>query len=251
MHGDGLRSFARIGLAVVFGVGGVLFVVRNMTDVSASSAPEVRRTFFADGTVWSEASFRAGVREGETRTYYEDGRLAALDTYADGQLDGPSQAFYRGGTPKHRGAYMLGVPEGEWQRWYENGQVRSLGEFDTGLAIGDWTYWFDNGQVYMEAPYEAGRVDGPVRLFAPNGVLIGEGSMLGEKRVGAWETWHLTGVREGRLEYDQGVLHGACRFWKLDGSYDELRSGLYERGARVEPLDEVPADGPVPDGADS
>jgi antitoxin component YwqK of YwqJK toxin-antitoxin module len=231
-------ALARIGLAVVLGVGLVLFVVRNLPEDPAPPEPTVRRTAYADGTTWSEVWFLDGERHGTTSTFWEDGRPATLDTYDRGRLDGSSRAHYVNGQIKHDGQYVLGYADGLWLRWYENGQLRSRGEYDTGLAVGPWTYWFDNGVVYMEAVCKGGVVDGPVRIHHPIGTLIGAGRMHGVLREGTWETWHYSGEREGQLEYENGRLHGPCRYWRIDGSYDTERSGVYEHGVRVARLDE-------------
>lgn len=250
MAADRSLALARIGLAVIFGVGILLFAVRNVTGVPELPEPTVRRTAYADGTVWSEVWFQGGERHGTTSTFWETGEPAILDTYDRGRLDGPSRAHYANGRIKHEGQYVLGYADDLWLRWYENGQLRSRGEYDTGLAVGPWTYWFDNGVVYMEAVCRGGVVDGPVRIHHPAGTLIGAGRMHGVLRDGPWETWHYTGEREGLLEYEGGRLHGPCRYWRIDGSYDADRSGLYEHGVRIASLEESAAVGAPVDADD-
>jgi antitoxin component YwqK of YwqJK toxin-antitoxin module len=46
------------------------------------------KSYFPDGSVWSETTFRAGVTNGPTLTNYSNGRLRYKGQYTDGEASG-------------------------------------------------------------------------------------------------------------------------------------------------------------------
>jgi antitoxin component YwqK of YwqJK toxin-antitoxin module len=51
---------------------------------------------------------------------------------------------------------------------------------------------------------------------------------------GPAERWYRDGSPEARGSYEAGRMEGRWEFWLPDGRPDELRSGLYRDGLRVE-----------------
>lgn len=77
----------------------------------------------------------------------------------------------------------------------------------------------------------------------PNGYPETETEMvtqaLGKDQVehGEHHAWHMNRQPAEDGSYDMGVRVGTWRFWDEEGRLDEERSGQYEKGQRVRPLE--------------
>ena len=78
--------------------------------------------------------------------------------------------------------------------------------------------YYADGKVESEVCYRAGVLHGPAHEWYPDGKQAARGTYEDGERAGEWT------------------------FWRVDGSLDAERTGLYERGRRV---------GPAQDRADS
>jgi antitoxin component YwqK of YwqJK toxin-antitoxin module len=76
--------------------------------------------------------------------------------------------------------------------------------------------FFEDGSPRSQATLRDGRLHGPAR------------------------TWHRGDRPASQGEYVDDLRQGPWRYWRPDGSLDESRSGVYERGERVAPLDAHP-----------
>jgi hypothetical protein len=74
---------------------------------------------------WCEGKDAAGVprRDGPARTFYEDGRVWIEESYRDGKLDGRFVEYHRSGAKAREGAYAVGRKTGAWTVRGETGRV--------------------------------------------------------------------------------------------------------------------------------
>ena len=65
-----------------------------------------------------------GFRNGITRTYYNDGKIESEKTYRNGKASGPFKRFYPNGKPEAVGAFLDGNRTGEWIYYNPDGTVK-------------------------------------------------------------------------------------------------------------------------------
>jgi len=85
--------------------------------------------------------------------------------------------------------------------------------------------------------------DGPAELsgerttYWPNGSPREEASYSDGLRDGSCERWHDDGTPRAVGRFEAGLMIGEWRFYGETGELLSARSGLYEAGERVSPLD--------------
>ena len=99
---------------------------------------------------WCETPEREGVeggkREGPARTYYDDGGLWVESSYRDGKLDGLFVERYRAGKKAREGAYQAGLRTGPWTFYYEDGTVQEEAGFTKGVPDGHFADYWPSGK---------------------------------------------------------------------------------------------------------
>lgn len=96
----------------------------------------------------------------------------------------------------------------------EKTTLRILTPIKNGQVHGNYEKYHRNGDLMVKATYIQG---------CPNGVMQGYYS---NGRPCRFMTW------------DHGIQHGETRWWNEDGSYDSVKSGIYENNKKVAELPE-------------
>lgn len=106
----------------------------------------VRKVYYGNGNIKTEASFKGDVPEGFCRTYYEDGRLHQEKFYRDGKLEGPFKAYDEDGGLYFVIQYQNNVQHGKDLIYYKNGNVQFEDTYVEGRRINRKTF-DQNGQL--------------------------------------------------------------------------------------------------------
>jgi antitoxin component YwqK of YwqJK toxin-antitoxin module len=87
------------------------------------------------------------------------------------------------------------------------------------------------------ATYADGVLDGLIRLWSEEGVLIEETTYSEGQKTGPSLSWYADGTpqSEGRLENGRRI--GRWTYWKSDGALNERWSGVFDDDERVSPLE--------------
>jgi len=86
-------------------------------------------------------------RQGPARTYYDDGGVWTESTYRDGLLDGPYLERYRGGAKAREGQYQAGLRAGRWVVYFEDGTTAEDATFSRGVSNGPFHAYWPNGKA--------------------------------------------------------------------------------------------------------
>lgn len=124
--------------------------------VLASCRPEVRRTHFDGGQVWTEIGWRGGRRHGAYREWYAEGTLREEGRYRAGVPDGTWRRYHPGDQPSLEEAWEDGWRHGPSAGWYEDGTRRFEGRWERGDRVGTWTWWRPDGSQDALEEWEAG-----------------------------------------------------------------------------------------------
>ena len=108
-----------------------LFVLIYCVAVFAQGST-VKKTFYPNGKVESEVTFKDSVREGEAKFYYEDGALKEERLYVNGRVAGLVKVYY------------------------PNGKLRELINIEDGKREGPTSLFDEDGKYIKDIMYENG-----------------------------------------------------------------------------------------------
>jgi antitoxin component YwqK of YwqJK toxin-antitoxin module len=133
---------------------------------------------------WCEGKdpYGNGRREGPARTWYDDGGLWIEQSFRAGTLDGPFLERHRNGKKAREGAYARGRKVGTWRVWFDSGVLEEETEWRDGSAHGAFAAFWRTGARRTEGRYCGGAQCGRWRSFDADGKQVGEVD-YGEQRL--------------------------------------------------------------------
>jgi antitoxin component YwqK of YwqJK toxin-antitoxin module len=124
---------------------------------------------------WCEAPGPDGKarREGPARSFYDDGGLWLEESYREGQRDGPSLERHRGGAPARAGSYARGQKVGRWTVWAPDGKVEEESTWKDGVLHGPFLVRWRTGALRTTGRYCLGAQCGAWKTFDEQGKELG------------------------------------------------------------------------------
>jgi antitoxin component YwqK of YwqJK toxin-antitoxin module len=182
----------------------VVWYVRNTPEGKAKS-------FYPDGRIYEEKSFKNGRLVGACRTYYRDGTLWNECFYVDGMPDGTCMTYYENQAVDTVSHYRLGGLEGDYKTFYLAGGLREEGAFKNGKKEGVWTKFYDTGEPESIEEFRNGEI---VRRRAYDS----DGNLLSDQ-VAPIPEIEVEKERIAMKYFDEGIEY--------------TRSGCYERATEA------------------
>ncbi|HRN42940.1 MAG TPA: toxin-antitoxin system YwqK family antitoxin [Vicingus sp.] len=105
------------------------------------------------------------------KRYYADGSLETEQEYKDGIQHGMSKFYYPSGNLQEEVNYVKGKPEGLFKEYYENGQLKQEVNLVNGIQQGLLTAYYENGVLETKQNYVDGKINGAYEIYHPNGEL--------------------------------------------------------------------------------
>jgi antitoxin component YwqK of YwqJK toxin-antitoxin module len=152
---------------------------------------ETRRTYFSDGSPWSETRFLDGQPDGLWIVWFKNGRKQSEGEYRLGLMRGLWKTWNEDGTLMLEATYERGKLEGAWLERWPNGQSKSRGTYESGQPEGLWTEWYENGVKSLEGHYVASGKDS-------------QGNVLAGGKDGEWIGWRRDGSEIRRDTFERG-----------------------------------------------
>lgn len=132
---------------------------------------------------------------------------------------------------------------GEWRKHGafvfrdDRGELTASGSYEDGLETGAWSETYEDGSR-GRGNYAAGSRTGEWNTFHSNGAPQDSGVYERGLRTGLWVSRRADGTLLREARYREGQLHGEVVWYGLDGrTWEPRRSGIYEAGEKVAPLD--------------
>ena len=181
---------------------------------------KIKKEYFENGVLKSEANFRGSRRDGVTRRYYENGFLMIEANFRNGEPHGKFREYYENNN-------MMA------EEVYDGGQLIIQKRFDRNGKLNDVARrYYQNGQIRIEAGFREGKPEGITREYHENGSLMAEeyyrnGTLISKK---GYDTsgMLMTCLKE---YYDNGHMRNETDFH--EGIYKEyFRSGAIKIDAR-------------------
>jgi TonB family protein len=100
-----------------------------------AQATQVKKTFYPNGKVESEVTYKDSVREGEAKFYYENGTLKEERLYVNGRVAGLVKVYYPNGKLKELINIEDGKREGPTSIFDEDGKYIKDIMFENGIRV--------------------------------------------------------------------------------------------------------------------
>jgi antitoxin component YwqK of YwqJK toxin-antitoxin module len=209
------------------------------------------RTYFDNGRIESEKTYRNDNLQGYEKFYNKSGSLVLKQLYNDGKLvDKGNQdtlniveriIYDDNKRIVKKGYYREDVPVGIHREYDENGKVKNAFVYDEkgrivsqgiinedGSREGKWNYFFDDGEVKSEGLYQNNRQIGEWRFFFRGGKPEQIGNFSNGVLSGIWK-WFYENGKDLRIEnYVKGKRDG--NFFEFSENGDTVTKGLYVEG---------------------
>lgn len=184
---------------------------------------EVRKDYYADGTVKIAASYnKEGKLEGVRREYAEDGTIDRSYIFKNGIMIGEGIVTEKG------------ERDGYWKEYYDSGVLKAEGKYDKDIKVGSWKFYHPSGNVSQEGMYDKkGKPEGEWRWYYDSGALLRAENYFNGLLDGTMTEFDEAGKEISRGEYIEGLENGD---WfvevgdsRIDGKYsDGMRNGLWK-----------------------
>lgn len=106
-----------------------------------------------DGSLVSEESYEAGVKNGCSKLFFPDGVLADSTTWKNGKMEGLSEQYYSDGKIKVRSSYRNGEKQDAFNTYFMSGQTMISGHYLNDHPDGHWIYYNEKGEIVRTEDY--------------------------------------------------------------------------------------------------
>lgn len=142
----------------------ITIISSNFSTIRSQSKNGAFKSYYENGKVKSDETYKNGRKIGICKYYYENGKLQYEESYNDnGIARGIFNSYYNGGQLESSYTYQDGQKHGVFKEYYEDGKLREDGKYEYGKRI----YYpkGDNGLSSNESNNNASinREDGSVK----------------------------------------------------------------------------------------
>ncbi|MDP1621786.1 MAG: hypothetical protein Q8M08_05550 [Bacteroidales bacterium] len=184
-------------------------------------------TFYENGNLKSEVTFKDDLKNGYYKEYTVTGDLLKILKYVNDVVQPEAEEiqklevqneYYPDGTLRISAMFRNGIPEGIKREYSPDGHVEKAYLYKNGVIIGEGVVKDD------------GERDGPWKDLYPDGSLKAEGNYNNGKQTGEWKYYHANGNIEQTGKFNKlGKLDGPWR-WYFDNGLlskeENYRNGL-------------------------
>jgi antitoxin component YwqK of YwqJK toxin-antitoxin module len=114
------------------------------------------RSFYPNGQMASEMTYRNDTLVGKEKIYYENGKLSGEFFLVDGKYHGDFKYYFESGKLKQEGKYVDHAIKGELKSYYESGQLKETVIMENNLEKGPFTEYHENGKMKTKGEYAGG-----------------------------------------------------------------------------------------------
>ncbi len=185
----------------------------------------VSKYYFTDGRIEKEVSYWNGEREGEFKRYSFDGQLVSIVFY---NSDQPVQYTYQGKDQKLVPAIAIPGGSGKVKTFYANGNVSTEMEFKDGLLNGPYKVFHPNGKVYYEEEnLVCGETNGRLTEYYPTGQVRHSYNYVYDKVTGPYKEYYENGKLSEEGIFYEGQLHGPRKLYDATGKLTSTQHIYY------------------------
>jgi antitoxin component YwqK of YwqJK toxin-antitoxin module len=185
-------------------------------------------TFYDNGTLKAEVTYRDGMKNGYLKEYAENGDLLRINKFIDDEIQNEAaeiqkldiqNEYYPNGKVKVSAMFRNGIPEGVRREYGADGNVEKAYLYKNGVIAGEGIVKDD------------GNRDGPWKDFYAGGSLKAEGNYVNGIQTGEWKYYHQNGKIEQTGRFGkQGKYEGTWKWYFDNGQL--LKEENYRNGLR-------------------
>lgn len=99
------------------------FIVLLLSLIIFSSATEIKKEYYKDGSIWTEAEYKNNMKNGILKVYYPSGQLAMHKFYINDKTEGFIIEYYKNGLVKSITPHQKNKPNGTARRYCKDGSL--------------------------------------------------------------------------------------------------------------------------------
>jgi antitoxin component YwqK of YwqJK toxin-antitoxin module len=168
---------------------------------------EIQKTFDAGGNLKTSVPLVNGKKHGIEKNY-SGGVLYSEVSYKDGIKDGYVKTYYSDGSLSSSCIYVNGKQEGSYKNFYQSGKLKDEIPFVHGERQGIQKSYFENGNLSKEVPMVDGWIEGVEKEYWENGSLKSAVSRKRSTKDGLSVEYYRDGSVKSEARYKMGVLQG-------------------------------------------
>ena len=166
-HTSNSTSGAWTVILIIVGVV-LFFVLKSAWD----NREHVRKTYYADGGIKTEQTYKYKKLNGVSKFYLSDGKIEKQQTYKDGKLDGVSVTYYENGNIKSKENYKQDKLNNVSKYYFENGNIEKEVTYKNNKKNGTSKIYYPNGQLHSEAMMQNNQLNGTSILYDEKGRVL-------------------------------------------------------------------------------
>lgn len=184
--------------------------------------------YWKNGSIKSEITYRGGMMNGRAAWYYESGKIQMECYYKDNMLEGKSTRWFENGLKEAECYYKDNKLDGVYITWsMESNIVLDIKSYKAkeenymnGVLQGPYKVWHPNGQLKIEGFYNNGKFDGKWQYRDENGIKIGEGDFTNGS--GKQVAWYINGKKMRETSYKDNMRDGEEAYYCENGSVEKI-----------------------------
>ncbi|MEN9443578.1 MAG: hypothetical protein RIS47_468 [Bacteroidota bacterium] len=127
------------------------------------------KTYYENGVLQAEITYKLGRQKGYAKTYYEDGKVFEEGVWDSNKWVGSYKAYHSNGVLAYDWNYdEKGKKTGQQRYFYTNGKVLFAGNWEVGRIKGVLKEYYEDGKIKSERSFVDGKIDSSqTRYFEP------------------------------------------------------------------------------------
>jgi len=140
------------------------FVFVNSQDTVIQNGEQITR--HKNGVIDKQGMMKNGKRDGLWKSFYEDGTPWSETTFKDGIKNGKTTTWHPNGQKRYDGFYTNDTESGKWTFYDEKGNITQQGDYESGK----WIFYYENGKISQKRDDKSGKST----YYDENGKVIPE-----------------------------------------------------------------------------
>ncbi len=176
------------------------------------SCHNVEKSFWPNGNIKSELSYRGDMLHGKATWYFADGTKKYEVNYIKNNLEGMAIRWYANGKKQSEEFYKNNMLNGPSIEWNTYGFKTLEKHYRNDTLHGLYKIWYNNRQIQISGQYYKGLYDGKWLYYDTYGNIVGEGNYTSGS--GEQKAWDAQGNLIRRIQYKNNKKHGKEIFYK-------------------------------------
>jgi antitoxin component YwqK of YwqJK toxin-antitoxin module len=195
-----------------------------------SCSKSTKKTYWENGQLKSEMSYKDDKLNGVAVWYYENGEKELEAHYKDNVLDGPLLRWYENGLPEVESYYEDGLLQGRAVTYNGFGKLVLEENYRNDTLDGKYYKFYDDGAPQIAGAYADGMFDGRWIYYNNHGKIVGMGEF--DHGSGTQKAWWPNGQIKREVTYVNNLKNGAERWYNQDGELEKVV--YYEDGEEIQ-----------------